>query len=107
MTAIEHLAHLLEDMEIQVVCDDLEDFAAGIACRNTCTILQTPDVECWLKWAESMEKADGSTPDIPVHYIMEKARKCTGAESTYLRKLASDLEKEHSIVENEHDCHRN
>ena len=106
MTAIEHLAQLLADMEIQVVCDDLEDFAAGIACRKTCTKLQTPDVGCWLKWAASMEKADGSTPDIPVYYIMEKARKSTGAESTYLRKLASDWEKEHTKAEKEHDCYK-
>lgn len=97
MTAIEHLAQLLEDMEIQVVCDDLEDFAAGIACRNTCTKLQTPDVECWLKRAASMEKADGSVPDIPVAHIKEKARRTSGAESTYLRKLASEWEKEHEV----------
>lgn len=95
MTAIEHLAQLLEDMEIQVVCDDLEDFAAGISCRNTCTKLQTPDTQCWLKWAASMEKQDGTVPDIPVKYIKEKARKATGAENTYLRKLVADWEKEH------------
>lgn len=36
------------------------------------------------------------TPDaIPCAYILEKAEETTGAESTYLRKLLNDWEKEH------------
>lgn len=79
MTAIEHLAQLLADLEIEVCCDDLEDFAAGNACKSTCGKRQTPDVECWLKWAASMEKADGTVPDIPVADIKARAREATGA----------------------------
>ena len=45
---------------------------------------------------EAMEKQDGETPDsIPCGYIRAKAYKATGAESTYLRKLINDWEKEH------------
>lgn len=95
MTAIEHLAQLLADLEIEVCCDDLEDFAAGNACKSTCGKRQTPDVDCWLRWAASMEKQDGTVPDIPVKYVKEKARSATGAENTYLRKLVADWGKEH------------
>ena len=49
-----------------------------------CLYIET-DIE--LSAAETVEA-------IPVDYIRNKARNATGAESTYLRKLLNDWEKE-------------
>jgi len=92
MKAIEHLAQLLADMETEVACmDGVDD---KITDCQKCK-LTTPDRDCWLKWAKEREKEDGDVPDeIPCGYIRAKAYKATGAESTYLRKLLNDWEKE-------------
>ena len=94
MKAIEHLAQVLENLELEIPCDYLTDL--DDVCSKTCNSRTGGKKECWLRYAEAMEKQDGETPDsIPCGYIRAKAYKATGAESTYLRKLIDDWEKEH------------
>ena len=93
MKAIEHLAQVLENLELEIPCDYLTDL--DDVCCKTCNSHTGARKECWLRYAEAMEKQDGETPDcIPCGYIRAKAYKATGAESTYLRKLLDDWEKE-------------
>lgn len=94
MKAIEHLAAVLESLELEIACDYLNDM--DDTCGETCNSYTGAKKECWIRYAKAMEKQDGETPDeIPCDYIGEKARDATGAESTYLRKLLNDWGKEH------------
>ena len=93
MKAIEHLAEVLESLQLEIACDYLTD--VDDVCFETCNSHTGAKKECWIRYAKVMEKNDGETPDeIPCGYIRAKAYKATGAESTYLRKLLNDWEKE-------------
>lgn len=94
MKAIEHLAQVLESLELEIPCDYLTDL--DDVCCKTCSSHTGGKKECWLRYAKANEKQDGETPDcIPCGYIRAKAYKATGAESTYLRKLLDDWGNEH------------
>lgn len=63
MKAIEHLAQLLVDLEVETSCDDLTDYEeSNKVCTKICTLTcrhrHHPSKKCWLRWAENMERQD-------------------------------------------------
>lgn len=54
MKAIEHLAEVLERLELEIACDyltDVDDF-----CSETCNSHTGAKKECWIRYAKAMEK---------------------------------------------------
>lgn len=75
MKAIEHLAQVLESLELEIPCDYLTDL--DDVCSKTCNSRTGAKKECWLRYAKAKEKEDKKAHGfVPRGYIRAKAHAC-------------------------------